>query len=163
MLNTYSSQISKSPSLPILRPLKQRSFENFHYHSDNLIQTRDYYQLILTDPNSVIITHTKDEHNPNFILFSKCIIKSVLTSHNWKDSFDDRAFSRPNHPQSYNYNDYKMAWLWAFFFRPDSHSSFFNFHDSCSNNFLIWFYHWWTRFGNTHSILLHEGKTGWDF
>jgi len=39
-------------------------------------------------------------------MFSKCIIRRVLTSHDWKDPFIDRNFSKPNHPQSINYNDW---------------------------------------------------------
>ena len=89
----------KTPLLT-LRPLIQRSFDNFYYPSDNFVKTGDYYQLIFTNSNSVTITHTKDEHNTNFISFSKCIIKRVLILHDWNDPFDCQTFPRPYHPQS---------------------------------------------------------------
>ena len=152
-----------APSLPSLRPIIQKSFGNFDYLSDNLVKTQDFYQLILIDSQFVTITHTRDEHNPNFIMFSKCIIRRVLTSRDWKEPFADRNFSKPNHPQSYNYNDYKMAWFRTFLFRPETHSCVFNFHDSCQTTFPVWFYHWWLWFDNTPAILPLEGKMGWDY
>ena len=39
----------KAPSIPSLQPLIQKSFGSFHYLSDNLVKTQEFYQLIHTD------------------------------------------------------------------------------------------------------------------
>ena len=77
----------KAPSLPSLRPLIQKTFGSLHHLSDSLVKSQEFYQLLLTDSQSVTITHTRDEHNSNFIMFSKCIIRRILTSYEWKDPF----------------------------------------------------------------------------
>ena len=78
----------KAPSLPSLRPLIQKSCGSFHYLNDNLVKTQDFYQLILTDSHSVTITHTKDEHDLNFIMFSKLVsrwpaVKPLVSQRRW--------------------------------------------------------------------------------
>ena len=40
------------------------------------------------DTNSVSITHTFDKYHPAQLLYSKCIIKSVMNSQQWKDPFN---------------------------------------------------------------------------
>jgi len=46
---------------------------------------------------------------PGFILFSKCIIRNVLSTQQWKNPFEERNFSIPFVPQTLDYNDYRMA------------------------------------------------------
>jgi len=75
----------------------------------------------------VSLTHTFDKFHPNQILYSKCIIKSVITAQQWKDPFEERSFSITFTPQTFNYNDYKNTWYRAFLFQPNVHSWFLIF------------------------------------
>jgi len=47
-----------------------------------------------------------DKYNPQQILYSKCIIRDVITAQEWKNPFEERKFSIAFNPQTYNYNDY---------------------------------------------------------
>ena len=82
----------------------------------------------------------------------------MLSTQQWKNSFKERKFSIIFNPSTYNNNDYKMAWYWAFLYYPGTHSWFFNFHDNFTNMFPIYFYYWWTLFGCSTSILLMTKK-----
>ena len=68
--------------------------------------------------------------NPGHILFSKCIIRQVLCTQQWKDPFEEKKFFIPYTPQTFDYNDYRMAWFRTFLHRPETHSWFFNFHNN---------------------------------
>ena len=87
-----------------------------------------------------------DKYNPHQVLYSKCIIRNVITAQEWTNPFEEHKFSITFTPQTYNYNDYKMVWYGAFLLQPNVHSWFFNFHEQCSNTFLVWFYRWWTMY-----------------
>jgi len=100
-------------------------------------------------------------YNPQQILYSKCIIRDVITAQEWKKPFEERKFSIIYTPQTYNYNDYKNAWYRTFLLQPNIHSWFFNFHEQCSNPFPVWFYHWWTMFGCLTMLLPTEAQEGW--
>ena len=107
-----------------------------------------------------MITHTPDKFKRGQFLYSKCIIKNVLSTQQWKNPLEEKKFSIQFDPQTYNYNDYRNARCRAFLYYPEAHSCFFNFHDNCPTNFPIWFYHWWTWFGASPSILPPKAKTG---
>jgi len=131
--------------------------------TDDLLKTQKFYELILVDTNSVSLTHTFDKYHPAQVLYSKCIIKSVINAQQWKEPFQERKFSITYSPQTFSYIDYKMAWYRTFVLQPNVHSWFFNFHEQCPNNFPVWFYHWWAMFGCTPTILPTEATEGWDF
>ena len=139
----------------------QKSFGRHHFVTDDLRKSQKFYELILVDSNSVSLTHTMDKYNPQQILYSKCIIRDVITAQEWKNSFEERKFSIIYTPQTYNYNDYKNAWYRAFLLQPNIHSWFFNFHEQCSNPFPVWFYQWWTMFGCLTMLLPTEAQKGW--
>jgi len=151
------------PPFETLKLLVQKIFGNKHYATDHPQKTQQFYELILVDTHSADISHTSDKTNQNHILFSKCIIKQILTANQWKNPFEERSFSVHFVPQTYDYNDYKMAWYRTFLYRPDTHSWFFNFHDNCPTQFPIWFYYWWTWFGCSLSVLPIEAQGGWEF
>jgi len=111
-----------APTNLFIKDLVQRSFGDSHDLGDHLQKTRQFYELILTDTQSADITHTTNVANPSYILYSKCIIKNVLGFQQWKDPLQERHFSIPFEPATYNYLDYKMAWLQAFFLKPEIHS-----------------------------------------
>jgi len=155
---------SCKPPLPtnIISSIIQKTFGPNHFATDDLRMTQKFYELILVDTHSLSITHGFDKYHPAQILYSKCIIRDVTTAQEWKNPFEERKFSIPYSPQTYNYNDYKNAWYGAFLLQPNIHSWFFNFHEQCSNTFPVWFYHWWTMFGCTPVIFPAEAKEGWD-
>jgi len=124
--------------------------------------SQQFYELILVDTKSIMITYTPDKFNPGQFLYSECIIKNVLSIRQWKNPFEERNFSIQFDPKTYNYNDYSNAWYRAFLYYPEAHSWFFNFHYNYPTSFLIWFYHWWTWFGASPSILPPKVKTGWE-
>jgi len=125
------------PPNNIISNIVQKSFGNNHFATDNLRKTQKFYELILVDTNSVSLTHTFDKFYPAQILYSKCIIKSVITAQQWKDPFEERSFSINFTPQTFTYNDYKNAWYRAFLIQPNVHSWFFNFHEQCTNTFPV--------------------------
>jgi len=131
------------PTTNVIPNIIQKTFGSTHFTTDDLHRTQQFYELILVDAKSSIITHTPDKFNPGQILYSKCIIKNVINSQQWKNPFEERKLSVSFTSQTFNYNDYKNAWYRACLYHPNIHSWFFNFHDSCQNTFLIWFYHWW--------------------
>jgi len=152
-----------APTNLFIRDLVQRSFRDSHHLGDHPQKTRQFYEPILIDIQSVDITHTTDVANPSNILYSKYIIKNVLGFQQWKDPLQERKFSIPVEPATYNYFDYKMAWLRAFFHKSEIYSGFFNFHDKTPFTFPIWFYDWWTMFSFSPSVLHCKAKEGWDF
>jgi len=152
------------PSNNIISSIVQKIFgPNHQFATDDLRKTQKFYELILVDTNSVSLTHTFDKYHPVQILYSKCIIKSVLNAQQWKDPFQERKFSITYTPQTFNYVDYKMAWYRTLLLQPNVHSWVFNFHEQCQNNFSVWFYRWWTMFGCTPMVLPMEAREGWDF
>jgi len=57
----------------------------------------------------------------------------------------------------------KMLGIERFSYNQMFIPGFFNFHDSCSNIFPIWFYHWWIWFGCAPVMLPPEANEGWDY
>ena len=151
------------PPTNIISSIVQKSFGSHHFATDDLRKAQKFYELILVDSNSVSLTHTMDKYNPQQILYSKCIIRDVITAQEWKNPFEECKFSITYNPQTYNYNDYKNAWYRTFLMQPNIHSCFFNFHEQCSNTFPVWFYHWWTMFGCLTVLLRAEAQEGWAY
>ena len=81
------------PPTNIISSIVQKTFGPNHFATDDLRRTQKFYELILIDTNSVSITHTFDKYHPAQILYSKCIIKSVLNAQQWKQPFEERKFS----------------------------------------------------------------------
>ena len=69
------------PPTNIISSIVQKIFRpNHHFATDDLRKTQKFYELILVDTNSVSLTHTFDKYHPAQILYSKCIIKSILNA-----------------------------------------------------------------------------------
>jgi len=73
------------PLTNIISNIVQKSFGNHHFATDDLRKFQKFYELILVDTHSVSLTYTFDKYHPNQILYSKCIIKSVINAQPWKD------------------------------------------------------------------------------
>jgi len=121
----------------IISEIVQKSFGTNQFATNDLCKTQKFYELILVDTNSVSSTHTFDKYHPAQILYSKCIIKSVITAQQWKNPFEERPFSIFFSPQKYNYHDYKIVWYRTFLLQPYFHSCSFNFHEQCPNTFPV--------------------------
>ena len=115
----------------IISSIIQITFGPHQLATDDLRKSQKFYELILVDSQSISIRHTFDKHHPTQILYSKCIIRDVITSQQWKNPFEECKFSIAYNPQTYNYNDYKNAWYRAFLLHANIHSWFFNFHEQC--------------------------------
>ena len=72
------------PTTNVIPSIIQKTFGSTHFATDDLRRTQQFYELILIDTKSAIITHTPHKFNPGQILYSKCITKHVLNSQQWK-------------------------------------------------------------------------------
>ena len=72
------------PPTNVIPSIIQKNFGSSHFATDDLRRIQQFYELILVDTTSAIITHTPDKFNPGQILYSKCITKHVLNSQQWK-------------------------------------------------------------------------------
>ena len=70
----------------------QKTFGTNQFATDDLRKTQKFYELILIDTNFVSITHTFNKYHPAQIPYSKCIIRSILNSQQWKSPFQEHKF-----------------------------------------------------------------------
>lgn len=155
---TTAEQVPNNDHLYI-RQILQKIFLVGHFQMDHPSKTQQFYEFILVDTKSLDITHNRDADFR--ITHSKCTIRNILGTSQWKDPFEDKTFTKSFQPQHYNYIDYRMAWFKAFLLYPDRHSWFFNFHDNCPKDFPIWFYQWWLSFGGSTKVLPQAAAEGW--
>lgn len=125
----------------------------FHWYPENPHKTQKFYEFILIDTGSILLTHTRNKSSQ--VMYSKCIIKKVLSVKDWPNQQNHypQQFSQPFNPSSFTYHDYKEAWHRAFYLHPFSHTCFFMFHQDCPKTFPLWFFSWWQYFGPTLQIL----------
>ena len=94
-------------------------------------QNTNFYEFILVDTISVLLTHNKCRWDSSRTTFSKCVIKNVISPLQWDvgPPWAPRKFSQTFQPQFYNYYDYHATWYNAFYFQNDrfQHSWFFFF------------------------------------
>ena len=142
------TRFQEIPLYSTLNQLTQRIFpQKCFWQPDDPSKNLDYYELILTDTQSVEIFPIPDKKNPNIISHSKCIIKKVCSPNEWTSLYSKKSFSVRFIPDGFTYQDYKMAWYRAFLYRPFNHSWFFTFKENCNREFPIWFNRWWQWFG----------------
>lgn len=104
---------------------------NFHFVPENLKKTKEFYEFILVDTDSVKITHTPINNNALRIAFSKLKIMKELSMTDWNQSlYTEKTFSQPYFPSSYSYIDYQKAWFNVLFLQPYNHSWFLHFGSS---------------------------------
>uniref|UniRef100_M1DJD8 Uncharacterized protein n=1 Tax=Solanum tuberosum TaxID=4113 RepID=M1DJD8_SOLTU len=86
--------------------------------TDNPLKTRRFYEAILIDTDSIEIEHSRDADN--YIQYSRFTIKKILDPFEW---FADHlhtpiALTMTHRPQTYNWYDYKAAWMNFLYLRP---------------------------------------------
>ncbi|KAH0692699.1 hypothetical protein KY290_020825 [Solanum tuberosum] len=123
--------------------------------TDNPLKTRRFYEVFLIDTDSIEIEHSKDENNPTIIKYSRFTIKKILDPFEW---FADHlhtpiTLSVTHRPQTYNWYDYKSAWMNFLYLRP-RHTWFVKYSPSITKAIIPrWFYKWWNLFGGNKEIL----------
>ncbi|KAH0740523.1 hypothetical protein KY290_033566 [Solanum tuberosum] len=129
-------------------------YTDFNYvDTDNPLKTRRFYEAILTDTDSVEIEHSRDASNN--ILYSRFTIKKVLDPFEW---FADHlhtpiALTMAHKPQTYNWYDYKAAWMNFIYLRP-RHTWFVKYSPNMVKTPIPrWFYEWWNLFGGIEKTL----------
>jgi hypothetical protein len=165
-----SLQIIKSPEVNIF-PIEQQiaHIQNprqvvsqmfppgWYFQPEHPYKSQTFYEFILVDTNSILLTHSKCRYDSSQTAFSKCLIKNVLSPFQWEGHpCNTRKFSQEFYPQDYNYYDYQTAWYNAFYFQNDrfQHSWFFHFEKHLDiQNLPAWFHQWWIQFGPEQSIL----------
>ena len=75
------------------------------------LKTQTFYEFILVDIDSILVTHMPCSQDWNRVGYSKVVIKQILTPSQWRaQPWITRNFSQTFEPQFYNYYDYMEAW-----------------------------------------------------
>uniref|UniRef100_M1DZ48 Uncharacterized protein n=1 Tax=Solanum tuberosum TaxID=4113 RepID=M1DZ48_SOLTU len=121
--------------------------------TDNPSKTRRFYEAFLIDTDSIEIEHSRDANN--YIQYSRFTIKKILDPFEW---FADHlhtpiALTMTHRPQTYNWYDYKAAWMNFLYLRP-RHTWFVKYSSNITKTTIPrWFYEWWNLFGGVEKIL----------
>ena len=129
---------------------------DFHFKPISNSKTRQFYEFILVDTDSVSIKHHKDPKDPKTITHSTIQILKVLSPLNFgKDPNAITKFSQNFNPIGFNYWDYQLAWTNVFWLqnKTNRHSWLIYFKNNIKYNFPMWFIQWWDYFGPTKQIL----------
>ncbi|XP_027769923.1 uncharacterized protein LOC114075951 isoform X2 [Solanum pennellii] len=125
--------------------------------SDNALKTRRYFEFILIDTGSIEIEHElADQSDPDSIAYSKFTIKKILSPSNWLTDhlLTPINLSKRFNPQTFNWFDYRNAWMNFLFVRPITHSWFVKYCTEASTSVIPrWFYEWWSYFGGNKQNL----------
>ncbi|KAG6664269.1 hypothetical protein CIPAW_02G081200 [Carya illinoinensis] len=137
---------------------------DWHYVPQNITKTQNFYEFILVDTDSIIISEIpcslQSQPSPPatpIIAFHKVTIKQVLTLEQWgKNPYLTRRFSQPYDPPYFDYYDYQQAWNKTFLRQNKNlrHSWFLHFDKLQEIKTLPrWFLLWWDQFGPESLIL----------
>jgi hypothetical protein len=123
----------------------------FWFLPKDLSKTREYYEFILVDSDSITLTHKRENSS---IKFSKFKINKVLSPSDWGMApYTKKSFSRVFSPQHYNYFDYMDAWSFFLHLLPYEHTWFIWFNKKISLSFPNWFVQWFEVYGLNKHIL----------
>ena len=122
--------------------------KDFHFYESNQLRTREFYEMILVDSESVEIEHTLDSKSER-VQYSKVKILKVMTLSHWKlKPHSQKTLNGYPGISTYDYNDYKDIWYKAFLLRNYNHSWFFYFDQRFTNSYHNWFLTWFKFYGN---------------
>ncbi|XP_060203104.1 uncharacterized protein LOC132631536 isoform X2 [Lycium barbarum] len=138
-------------------------YTNFQYvDTDDPIQTRRYFEFILTDTGSLTIEHKlKDKNDSDSIEYSKFTISKVISPFQWNvDHLHiPMILSEEHRPQVYNYYNYEQAWYNFLYVRPNTHTWFVKYSEQFARSIIPrWFYDWWKRFGGNELTMPRSFK-----
>ncbi|GKC55098.1 hypothetical protein Tco_1077843 [Tanacetum coccineum] len=121
--------------------------KNTNFYTNDF-QTREYYEMILIDTQSIQVKHNFDPNDPKVIKFSKVKINKILSPEDWGNrAFTIKVLSKFPEWPGYTYHDYVEAWNKAFLLRAFSHTWFFHFSEDFSLEYPKWFIKWFQYFG----------------
>ena len=82
----------------------------WYFQPEHPHKSQTFYEFILVDTNSILLTHSKCTFDTSRTAFSKCLIKKVISPFQWNGHpCNTRPFSQEFSPQEYNYYDYQTA------------------------------------------------------
>ncbi|KAK9266365.1 hypothetical protein L1049_027233 [Liquidambar formosana] len=116
-------------------------------------KSQNYYEFILVDTDSVVMTHVPNKDVANH---SKCRILKVLSYSDWNQALHTpKRFSQEHYPPTYTYFDYIDAWYKTFSFQNSNrnHSWFFHFCHSTIPKYPAWFNQWFSWYGPDNRML----------
>lgn len=87
------------------REIAKKTFcKNFHYRSNDLFKTQQFYELILIDIDFVKNNHHPYKFDNSKFGYSTCHVLKILTISQWGPNSNTlREFSQPYKPRFYNY------------------------------------------------------------
>ncbi|WMV49259.1 hypothetical protein MTR67_042644 [Solanum verrucosum] len=110
--------------------------------TENPLKIRIFYEAVLIDTDSIEIEHSRNANN--YIQYSRITIKKILDPFEW---FADHlhtlvALTIAHKPQTYNWHDYKAAWMKFLYLRP-RHTWFVKYSPNITKAIIPrWFYEW---------------------
>nr|GEX15388.1 hypothetical protein CTI12_AA514850 [Tanacetum cinerariifolium] len=156
-----SSNITRSPSdkpefqinpnkkiIKILEPLEEKKLNqgfvslieylyprNAHFYNNDW-QTKEYYEMILRESQSIMVYQSHSKEFPKKIEYSKVKILKVLSLEEWgnKPHTNKVLAGYPEYP-AYNYYDYQEARYKTFLLRNHNHSWFLHFAEEFPNKY----------------------------
>lgn len=149
-----------------IRNLLKPVYSNRNYvDSDNALKTRRYFEFILIDTGSIEIEHElADQSDPDSIAHSKFTIKKILSPFNWLTDhlLTPVNLSKRFNPQTFNWFDYRNAWMNFLFVRPITHTWFVKYCPEASTSVIPrWFYEWWSYFGGNKQVMPKRFEEGY--
>ncbi|QHO41404.1 uncharacterized protein DS421_5g145440 [Arachis hypogaea] len=165
--NKFSSVLLMEPEFWEKSPFKviPKVFPpGFHFRPTALNKTRQFYEFILVDSDSVSIKHYKDPKDATNITHSTIQILKVLTPNQFgKNPNNTKKFSNPYDPIGYSYWDYVDAWTRVFWLQNNQnrHSWLIYFKKNTNYQFPNWFSQWWDYFGPLPEILPPPADEGY--
>lgn len=134
--------------------------KDFYYLPDHPYKTREFYEQILLETQSVIIDHYPNTKYPSQIGFSRIKIARVMTREEWRQHpFTNKMFSQKIPGQElcvYNYHDYQKAWFRIFWYKPIFHSWSIYFVKTCQRTFPRWWIDWFKKIGPAENLFQPE-------
>ena len=136
----------------------------FHWATRCMRKDRVFYEFVLVDTDSILITHKADLKQPKRIAFSKLRILKVLTFKEWGQApHTPKRFSQPFEPQVFDYQDYQDAWYNVLYHANFNHSWFVYWSDKKAlGEVPNWFLSWFTTFGPVPNFLPPQSRQGWN-
>jgi len=80
------------PNTNVTASIIQKTFGNKHFVINDPRHSQQFYELILVENKSIMITHTPDKFNLGQFLYLKCVIKNVLVLNNGRIHLKKRNF-----------------------------------------------------------------------
>nr|GEW63719.1 RNA-directed DNA polymerase, eukaryota, reverse transcriptase zinc-binding domain protein [Tanacetum cinerariifolium] len=173
-----SSNVTRSPSdkpefeinpnkqiIKIIEPLEEKKLNhgfvslieylypiNAHFYNNDW-QTREYYETVLRESQSIMVYHTYSKEFSKKIEYSKVKILKVLFLEEWGNKpYTNKVLAGYPAYVAYNYYEYQEAWYNTFLLRNHNHSWFLCYAEEFPNKYPKWFTKWFKYMGSIPEI-----------